>query len=322
MRLCPQGSTVKGNICKETCTTQSPLQTWFKAGPSNAGAASAVCMLTAQALHAHLGGVPVGAVESCVGGTNVAPWTPPDGGLYVAHIKPLLPMRFLAAIWDQGEADAKRTNTTWYAHEFPKMITGWRASLETPGLPFVYVELCHEDGAEEPKEPDFWEHGQRAALALPATGFATTTDVDKSALHPPDKQDIAPRMALEIRRLAYGEDVVSRGPELVSASLDVGKLAITFTNASMHIGPGVVVPPPEADPHCAAKLSSAVTQVHNGVVAMVPFTLSGNKLVVDCKAGDAAQPVLINGDNAVCFLYGTVSGLPAPPLSLPCASSA
>jgi hypothetical protein len=50
------------------------------------------------------------------------------------------------------------------------------------------------------KEKDFWEFGQRAAITLPKVGFATTTDVDKSALHPPDKQDIAPRMALEVQR--------------------------------------------------------------------------------------------------------------------------
>jgi len=42
------GSTVKGNVCKQPCTTKSPLQTWFKAGANNSGAASAVCMLTAQ----------------------------------------------------------------------------------------------------------------------------------------------------------------------------------------------------------------------------------------------------------------------------------
>ena len=27
------------------------------------------------------------------------------GQLYVQHIKPLLPMKFLAALWDQGERD-------------------------------------------------------------------------------------------------------------------------------------------------------------------------------------------------------------------------
>ena len=84
-----------------------------KAAKGNAGSASAVCLLTAQSLREKLGGnIPVGAVNSCVGGTPVEPWTPPDGSLYVAHIKPLLPMRFAAALWDQGERDEKTTNTT------------------------------------------------------------------------------------------------------------------------------------------------------------------------------------------------------------------
>ena len=50
-----------------------------------------------------------------------------------------------------------------YATEFPTMITRWRSAFETPGLPFFYVELCTEYGAEEPKENDFWM-AQRAAL--------------------------------------------------------------------------------------------------------------------------------------------------------------
>ena len=41
------------------------------------------------------------------------------------------------------------------------MIQGWRAALETPELPFVYVEICHENGAEEPKEKDFCASSKR-----------------------------------------------------------------------------------------------------------------------------------------------------------------
>ena len=163
------GSTVRGNVCKAPCTTSNNgmdgRAVWYKAAKGNAGSASAVCLLTAQSLREKLGGnIPVGAVNSCVGGTPVEPWTPPDGSLYVAHIKPLLPMRFAAALWDQGERDEKTTNTTcaqppalhrceasqkfdgaaaarrWYATEFPRMIQGWRAALETPDLPFVYVK--------------------------------------------------------------------------------------------------------------------------------------------------------------------------------------
>lgn len=314
------GSTVKGNVCNDPATTSNNgFTTWFKANATNSGAASAVCLLTAEQLYAQLGGgVPVGAVESCVGGTPVVDWTPPAGVLYKAHITPLLPFKFAAALWDQGEADEKRSNTTWYATEFPKMITGWRAAFESPMLPFVYVEICSENGADEPKEADFWEHGQRAALALPFVGFATTTDVDKSALHPPDKQDIAPRLAREVRRLALGEDVIARGPELVSSRYAAGALTLTFSNASMVIHKGVVVPPPASG--CGNQtVSSAVRQVGpSGTSTAVPFEIKGADIVVRCTPGTEKQPVLINSDEGDCYVYGIASGLPAPPLSITC----
>ena len=51
---------------------------WLRSNATNAGGFSAICMLTAQALLQSLDGVPVGAVESCVSGTNVEPW-------YISH---------------------------------------------------------------------------------------------------------------------------------------------------------------------------------------------------------------------------------------------
>jgi hypothetical protein len=89
------------------------------------------------------------------------------------------------------------------------------------------------DGAEEPKEADFWM-AQRSALKLDNVGFATTTDIER-ALHPPDKQDVASRLLLEIRRVVYGEAVVSRGPEVLSTKVADGHLAITFSNSSLAV---------------------------------------------------------------------------------------
>ena len=101
----------------------TPNQVWFTANATNSGGASAVCMLTAANLYKSMGGqVPVGAVESCVGGTEVEPWTPPNGTLYQQHITPLLPFNFKAGLWDQGEADAKRTSSDFYRTEFPKLM--------------------------------------------------------------------------------------------------------------------------------------------------------------------------------------------------------
>jgi len=298
----------------------APLQ-WFKANATNAGGASAICMLTAQYLHAAMGGqVPVGAVESCISGTNVEPWTPPQGSLYTQHIVPLVPMSFKTALWDQGEADAKRTSSAYYAVEFPKMIQGWREAFESPLLPFLYVELCTEYGADEPKEAPFWM-AQRAALRLAATGYVVTTDIQR-ALHPPDKQEVAQRLLLEVQRVAYGMPVVSRGPELLSRHTTRGSLAskstlemtLTFSNASLTTHEGVFVGKPGV-------CTTPVEQRSGQARAAVPFRLSGNKVIVTCTPSAPNATILVNSDTADCFLYSADTGLPAPPVAVECAQA-
>jgi hypothetical protein len=206
------------------------------------------------------------------------------------------------------------------------MISGWRSAFQTPALPFVYVELCTEYGAQEPQESDFWM-AQRSALTLPATGFATTTDIQR-ALHPPNKQAVAERLLLEVRRLTgNAAGVSSRGPELLSKTFDDGKLTLRFSNESLHVRAGIQVPPPAgggctlgpaAGPHDTAS-SSAVQQVgHGGQRVQVPFAMHGSTMVVSCSPGNETTPVLINSDTASCFLYAS-AGLPAPPLSVACA---
>jgi len=331
------------NVCTDAVTKATPQLQWIAANATNAGAASAVCVLTAQRLRAALGGsVPVGVVESCVGGTNVEPWTPPHGALYEAHIVPLLPMTFAAALWDQGEADAKRTNSTWYASEFPAMVEGWRRALRTPALPFVYVELCTEYGAAEPKEGDFWS-AQRAVLALPATGFATTTDIQR-ALHPPDKMTVADRLVLELSRLLHVPPAAphSRGPELLSKAFADGQLTLRFSN-DLAVLPGQLLPCPACvvptdsaanrsrciappgtpcDGGCPAPVMQVMPGARpgHGVRVAMPFEVHGNTVVINCTAGNASTPVLINADTSECFLYGP-SQLPAPPLSLSCSAA-
>jgi hypothetical protein len=104
------------------------------------------------------------------------------------------------------------------------------------------------------------------------------------------------RLSMRWHRLAYGKHVVARGPELVSSSFAGGSLTITFSNSSMVVHKGVVVPPPPSG--CANQtFSSAVTQISvKGTAAPVPFKIAGDTLVVECAKGTEQQPVLINGD--------------------------
>ena len=219
-------------------------------------------------------------------------------------------MTFKAALWDQGEADAKRTSSKYYTTEFPTLITGWRQAFESPQLPFFYVELCTEYGADEPKETSFWL-AQRAALKLPFTGFAVTTDIQR-ALHPPDKQDVSARLLLEMQRVAYGQPVVARGPELLGTTQTAdGALVISFTNSSLVTHEGIFVGKPGV---CT---SPFLVEVAGGQRTPANYTINGNKVTVQCAGGNTSM-VLVNADSADCFLYSAESKLPAPPISVQC----
>ena len=233
-------------------------------------------------------------------------------------MEPLLPMSFKFAIWDQGERDAKTTSSAYYTTEFPKMVSLWRSNFLTPALPFFYVELCTEYGAEEPKESDFWK-AQRSVLQLPATGFVTTTDIQR-ALHPPDKQDVAVRLMLEVDRIVYGQNVVSRGPQLVAAkAVTTGSIKLTFSNASLVTRSGIFVGDPTA---CMASPTNntAIMQFvepHSatGMVA-INFSIVGSEVTIQCDP--AGGPVKINSDASSCFLYSAASSLPATPIEVNC----
>ena len=300
--------------------SDTPARRWLRANASNAGAMSAVCLLSAQYTRAALGAdVPFGAVEAAVGGTPIDRW---KGGsaadLYDAYIRPLRPMRFAAILWDQGEADVG--NSTHYAQAILELVDTWRADFPLPGgapLPFVYVELDSENGAEEPDQPEMWL-AQRAALTRPAVGFATTTDIQRGT-HPPDKQDVAQRLALELARVAYAvPGVVARGPELVSAvySAESGELALAFSNDSLVVHDGIATGS-RACEQGDANYNATVVQAPSR--APVPFRVDGGTVFVRCDVDSAgpAGAVLVNPDTALCFLYGPAD-LPAPPIAAQC----
>ena len=62
-----------------------------------------------------------------------------------------------------------------------------------------------------------------------------------SLLFIPSRQDVAKRLLLELRRLAYKQDLVSRGPELLSHALSAETLTLTFSNDSLVTHAGILV---------------------------------------------------------------------------------
>ncbi|MCA8973572.1 MAG: 9-O-acetylesterase, partial [Planctomycetes bacterium] len=147
--------------------------------------------------------------------------------LWNGMIAPLVPFPFAGAIWYQGESNRGRAEQ--YSRLFPAMIEDWRAQFDRP-LPFHFVQIAPYayDGNDDATAA--LRLAQAAALALPRTGMAVTLDIGNAKdIHPRNKQEVGRRLALQARRVPYGEDVVADGPSPGAMVRDGAALRITFT---------------------------------------------------------------------------------------------
>lgn len=169
------------------------------------------------------------------------------GGLYNTMIAPLTAMPLKGVIWYQGEGNL--INTWGYDALFRMLITSWRTAWNNPEMPFLFVQLPNWGGHRDPQVIDdsvfasenpaprgLWpimRQMQASALALPNTGMAVTIDIGEGHdIHPRNKQDVAKRLALQARKVAYGErGLVADGPRVKSVERKDEKIIVRFENA-------------------------------------------------------------------------------------------
>lgn len=161
--------------------------------------------------------------------------------LYNGMINPLLPFPIRGAIWYQGENNAGGGYV--YRDRLPAMIKDWRTRWGQE-FPFFTVQLANYQAPKKDPTPDgdSWaviRESQALTLNMPNTGMATAIDVgEANDIHPTDKQTVGYRLAMEARRVAYGEtNLVSHGPRYKEMSVEGGKIRIKFDT----VGGGLVV---------------------------------------------------------------------------------
>jgi len=152
--------------------------------------------------------------------------------LYNAMLHPLIPTAFTGVIWYQGESNAG--SAYQYRTIFPLLIKDWRGKWGTD-FPFLFVQLANfREPVETPSGSDWAElrEAQTMTLSLPNTGMATIIDIGEADdIHPRNKQDVGHRLALEARRMVYGEDqLLSRSPMFEAMEIKGDKVVITFSN--------------------------------------------------------------------------------------------
>ena len=154
----------------------------------------------------HSLGIPIGLINSNVGGTGAERWTSKQAlsdneelkvwttrqssDLWNAMIAPLTKFPIRGVIWYQGEANAGRA---WqYRTLLPAMIKSWRDAWGQGDFPFLIVQLApyanNQPVSKEPTESDWAELREAQLLTsqtVPNAGLAVITDLgDQKDIHP------------------------------------------------------------------------------------------------------------------------------------------
>ena len=159
-------------------------------------------------------------------------WKP--GGLYNGMIAPLEQYAAKGVIWYQGEANTARPAE--YRELMKTLIAEWRRRRNEPAMPFLFVQLANYMEAKPAPSESNWaatRQSQLETLEVPNTGMAVAIDVGEwNDIHPLRKREVGERLALEARRIAYGEKkLLSSGPLPLSVTRKENHVWVNFDRA-------------------------------------------------------------------------------------------
>jgi sialate O-acetylesterase len=239
--------------------------------------------------------------------------------LYNGMIAPIIPFAMRGVIWYQGEGNA--ANPVEYQTLFPAMIADWRVRWGQGDFPFLWVQLANFRArpTEPPQTTDGWpglREAQAMTLKLPNTAQAVAIDIgDANDIHPRDKSDVAHRLLLAARRVAYGEDLVYAGPTYESHQVDGNKVRIKFKHVVARLtiaaAPSTRPSVPPAAPANSLQGFAIAGEDKNFVWA--DATIDGDHVVVSSPR--VSHPVAVRygwANNPDVNLYNR-EGLPAVP---------
>ncbi|NWH70634.1 SIAE acetylesterase, partial [Piaya cayana] len=227
-----------------------------------------------------------------------------------------------------GEANAF-LNTDRYNCTFPALINDWRWAFHTgsagqmePLLPFGFVQLSTyrrqslNDSFVRLRWHQTADLGVVPNARMPGTFMAVAMDLGDEhspygSIHPRDKQNVAHRLILGARAVAYGEkDLVFQGPYPTRAVLEVSRGLLNVTYSQELLCQRRDMPAFEV---CCSSSTWPCRWLPAPMVAVgshtVTLALAGCRtLVLALRYAWAEWPC----DYKSCALYN-IQGLPAPP---------
>ena len=200
-----------------------------------------------------------------------------------------------------GESNAGKERVYYYQALMPTLIQDWRERWAEGAFPFLLVQLANfNTNAEWPE----LREAQRRTLAVSNTGMAVAIDIgDPDNIHPKNKQEVARRLALAARALAYHEDLEYSGPMYLMSISQGNSMRVYFD----HVGGGLVAK--------GSALTGFEVAGKDGKFYPAEARVDSTTIVVTSK--DVAAPVAVRygwASNPQCNLYND-AGLPASPFT-------
>jgi sialate O-acetylesterase len=228
--------------------------TWVVCSPKSVPLFSAALYHFGRDIHEQLH-VPVGLIESCVGGTPIQTWMPRDTlgpspatqvnpkgdakpSLQPAHlfngmIAPIIPYAIRGVLWYQGENNVHQNDQLQYAENMKKMVDAWRSRWREGDFPFFYVQIAPYGKYRSEKRTalaEMWEQQSKALGMIRNSAIAPISDIGNiEDIHPKNKAEVGRRLALIAFAKVYGmHDTVFEGPMYKSHEIEGNAIRVHF----------------------------------------------------------------------------------------------
>ena len=307
---------------------------WQICAPGTAQYFSAVAYYFGAMLQEKLN-VPVGLIASDVGGTPIESWISleslralpaysqavtrvhRDGraALFNGMIAPLTPATIRGVLWYQGESNVGASAAD-YAALLKTLIADWRRHFNREDLPFGIVQLANFGEPWRESNAALVREAQAAvASQVPGAGLAVAIDLGDVRIHPPDKRNVAKRLALWARAAVYGEKgLVFQSPLYKSHVVAGGKILVRFDTGGSPLMVGRKDSRDEIQEAPDGRLEAFEIAGTDGKFVRADARIEGDSVAVSAR--EAPRPVTVRyawADNPEgCNLYNK-AGLPASP---------
>ncbi|MCR6663568.1 MAG: sialate O-acetylesterase [Luteimonas sp.] len=229
----PQGLLVEG----ENVVVVNVLDTWREGGLSGPADAHAIRFADGTRMPLDAGWrFRVAANEPS---PPRAPWQSAAGltTLHNGMIAPLGGYALRGALWYQGESNTFEADR--YAALLRALRADWRERFD-PVLAFIVVQLADFGmPASQPVESGWAalrEAQRQVAMDDDASALTVAIDIgDRYDIHPPNKQELARRLARAARHVAYGGHESPSGPVPVSAAREGDAVIVRFGGVGGHL---------------------------------------------------------------------------------------